>query len=122
MKIVAISGSQVPSNVANSLQTMKAVHALARLGHSVTLIVPASESNHSEDKWLELANFYGLQPTLIFPFGCSARKSIEARPALCMAAALRCNGTDEFSASCFGNARSALRARWPALVSLLPRL
>ena len=61
MKIVAISGSQVPSNVANSLQTMKAVHALAQLGHAVTLIVPANNSINHENKWLELANFYGLQ-------------------------------------------------------------
>jgi glycosyltransferase involved in cell wall biosynthesis len=70
MKIVAISGSQVPSNVANSLQTMKAVHALAQLGHAVTLIVPfqvapVPEKDHTqihgENRWLELATFYGLQ-------------------------------------------------------------
>jgi len=61
MKIIAISGSQVPSNVANSLQTMKAVHALAQLGHEVTLIVPFSEQNTSDNKWWELATFYGLQ-------------------------------------------------------------
>ena len=65
MKIVAISGSQVPSNVANSLQTMKAVHALAQLGHDVTLIVPftagaGSVPAHS-DQWNELASYYGLQ-------------------------------------------------------------
>jgi glycosyltransferase involved in cell wall biosynthesis len=61
MKIIAISGSQVPSNVANSLQTMKAVHALAQLGHEVTLIVPFSEQNTSDNRWWELATFYGLQ-------------------------------------------------------------
>jgi len=61
MKIVAISGSQVPSNAANSLQTMKAVHALAALGHVVTLIVPFSEQNRDESKWQELAHYYGLQ-------------------------------------------------------------
>jgi glycosyltransferase involved in cell wall biosynthesis len=59
MKIVAISGSQVPSNMANSLQAMKAIHALAQLGHDVTLIVPTSDQPHS--KWGELAAFYGLQ-------------------------------------------------------------
>ena len=59
MKIVAISGSQIPSNVANSLQAMKAIHALAQLGHDVTLIVPASDQSHSN--WNELAAFYGLQ-------------------------------------------------------------
>ncbi len=61
MNIVAISGSQVPSNVANSLQTMKAVHALAQLGHSVTLIVPFDEQNRGDNQWRELALFYGLQ-------------------------------------------------------------
>ena len=70
MKIVAISGSLVPSNVANSLQTMKAVHALAQLGHDVTLIVPFqvapvpendSRLGSGEDRWRELATFYGLQ-------------------------------------------------------------
>jgi glycosyltransferase involved in cell wall biosynthesis len=59
MKIIAISGSQIPSNVANSLQAMKAVHALAQLGHEVTLIVPASDQPHGN--WSELAAFYGLQ-------------------------------------------------------------
>jgi glycosyltransferase involved in cell wall biosynthesis len=59
MKIVAISGSQVPSSVANSLQTMKAVHALAQLGHEVTLIVPVSDPPHAN--WKELAQHYGLQ-------------------------------------------------------------
>ncbi len=61
MKIVAISGSQVPSNLANSLQTMKAVHALAQLGHAVTLIVPLSEQNSTDNNWQELSTFYGLQ-------------------------------------------------------------
>ena len=59
MKIVAISASQVPSNVANSLQAMKAIHALAQLGHEVTLIVPMNDQPQSS--WKELANFYGLE-------------------------------------------------------------
>jgi hypothetical protein len=41
MKIVAISASQIPSSVANSIQAMKAVHALAQLGHDVTLLAPS---------------------------------------------------------------------------------
>lgn len=66
MKIVAISGSQVPSSVANSLQAMKAVHALGQIGHDVTLIVPASDSHASPQaapgtSWRDLAAFYGLQ-------------------------------------------------------------
>jgi glycosyltransferase involved in cell wall biosynthesis len=59
MKIVAISASQVPSSAANSLQAMKAVHALAQIGHDVTLIVPVSDQPLAG--WDELASFYGLR-------------------------------------------------------------
>ena len=58
MKIAAISASQVPSTVANSIQAMKAVHALAQNGHDVTLIVLAGDKHPT---WPELANFYGLR-------------------------------------------------------------
>ena len=43
MKIVAIAGSQIPSDTANSLQVMKACNALVQLGHDLTLIVPEGE-------------------------------------------------------------------------------
>lgn len=58
MKIVAISASQVPSSAANSIQALKAVHALAQLGHDVTLIVPF---NGDRPGWDELASYYGLR-------------------------------------------------------------
>ncbi len=61
MKIVAISGSQVPSNAANSLQTMKAAHALTQIGHDVTLIVPFSGQSVGDNNWNDLAHYYGLQ-------------------------------------------------------------
>ncbi len=57
MKIIAISASQIPSSAANSIQAMKAVHALAQLGHDVTLIAPAN--GHPAD-WEKLSTFYGL--------------------------------------------------------------
>jgi glycosyltransferase involved in cell wall biosynthesis len=62
MKIVAISASQIPSDAANSIQAMKAVHALARLGHEVTLIVPAAaEAGEPAKKdWRSLSAYYGL--------------------------------------------------------------
>ncbi len=61
MKIVCISASRVPSNAANSLQTMKAVHALARLGHEVTLIVPVTDEPLPAGKeWESLSHYYGL--------------------------------------------------------------
>ena len=40
MNIVAIAGSTIPSDTANSIQVMKACSALAQLGHNLTLIVP----------------------------------------------------------------------------------
>jgi glycosyltransferase involved in cell wall biosynthesis len=57
MKIISISASFVPSNAANSIQVVKATHALAALGHQVSLLVPgnnpASQTN--------LQAHYGLQ-------------------------------------------------------------
>jgi glycosyltransferase involved in cell wall biosynthesis len=40
MKILAIAGSRVPSDTANSMQVMKACSALVQLGHDLTLLVP----------------------------------------------------------------------------------
>lgn len=57
MKIVCISASFVPSETANSIQMMKAVHALAQLGHDVTLIVPEGQKKSTTE---ELQSFYGL--------------------------------------------------------------
>lgn len=57
MKIVCISASFVPSETANSIQMMKAVHALAQLGHEVTLLVPENLKKTSNGDWL---SFYGL--------------------------------------------------------------
>ncbi|MBG0787052.1 MAG: glycosyltransferase, partial [Anaerolineaceae bacterium] len=57
MRIVCIAASFVPSNAANSIQVMKAAHALAELGHEVTLLVPGQESA----PWGALQDRYGLQ-------------------------------------------------------------
>jgi len=61
MKIIAISGSTIPSTTANSVQTMKAVHALAELGNEVELIVPLENSRSAEREWEHLAEHYGLK-------------------------------------------------------------
>jgi glycosyltransferase involved in cell wall biosynthesis len=61
MRIVAISASQVPANTANSLQAMKAVHALAQLGHDVHLIVPEKPDAQAEQTKVNLQAFYGLK-------------------------------------------------------------
>ncbi len=63
MKIVCTAPSMIPSDSANSIQAMKACHALAQLGHEVVLIVPgtAPEAASPEEKWVQLARQYGLE-------------------------------------------------------------
>jgi glycosyltransferase involved in cell wall biosynthesis len=56
MRIVCIAASFVPSNAANSIQVLKAAHALAELGHAVTLLVPGDEAS----PWEALRDHYGL--------------------------------------------------------------
>ena len=56
MKIVAIAGSTIPSDTANSLQVMKACQALAQTGHEVTLLVPGLKNPS-----IDLKGHYGLQ-------------------------------------------------------------
>jgi glycosyltransferase involved in cell wall biosynthesis len=57
MKIVCIAASFITSNTANSIQVMKATHALAELEHSVTLLVPGEDAAD----WDALRRLYGLQ-------------------------------------------------------------
>ena len=57
MNIVAIAGSTVPSDTANSIQVMKACSALVQLGHQLTLIVPGNRPSQIEN----LKSHYGLQ-------------------------------------------------------------
>lgn len=57
MKIVVISLATVPSDIANSIQTMKSSQALSQLGNDVTLLVSGSTSVAD---WPSLARQYGL--------------------------------------------------------------
>ncbi len=57
MRILCIAASFVPSNTANSIQVVKATHALAELGHEVTLLVPGNVDSAWEDVWAH----YGLR-------------------------------------------------------------
>ena len=59
MNIVAIAGSTIPSDTANSLQVMKACQALAQIGHDVTLLVP--EATNLKNTTINLRQHYGLQ-------------------------------------------------------------
>jgi glycosyltransferase involved in cell wall biosynthesis len=73
MNIVAIAGSTIPSDTANSIQVMKACSALTQLGYNLTLIVPenrksetlapgarAGVKNHKSEI-VNLKSHYGLQ-------------------------------------------------------------
>ena len=73
MKIVAIAGSTIPSDTANSMQVMKACQALVQLGHKLTLIVPDNPKSlainrksetlapHASAGVINLKSHYGLQ-------------------------------------------------------------
>ena len=63
MKVVSIFSSRVPSETANSIQAMKASHALAQLGHEVITITPGRgpQAATKEEKWEFLARQYGLK-------------------------------------------------------------
>jgi glycosyltransferase involved in cell wall biosynthesis len=56
MKIACITPSKIPSSTANSIQAVKAAHALASLGHSVRLYFPSDE----DVTWEELVDPYEL--------------------------------------------------------------
>ena len=57
MKIVCIAASFVPSNTANSIQVIKASHALSVVGNDVTLLVPGKR----DVSWEDLESHYGLR-------------------------------------------------------------
>lgn len=57
MKIVAIAGSTIPSDTANSIQVMKACNALVQIGHELTLLVPGPQKPET----IDLKSHYGLQ-------------------------------------------------------------
>ena len=57
MKIACISPSRVPAQTANSIQMMKACHALQSLGHEVRLWIPGDGVKN----WQQMASLYGLE-------------------------------------------------------------
>jgi len=56
MKIACITPSVIPSNTANSIQAVKASHALASLGHEVRVFFPGD----SQVVWDDLVDLYEL--------------------------------------------------------------
>jgi glycosyltransferase involved in cell wall biosynthesis len=92
MKILAIAGSRIPSDTANSIQVMKACSAIAGLGHDLTLIVPGDGGRGTGDgsSWESLAIHYGLSHSFkiewlisssrrLFTFN-SVRRALEHKP------------------------------------------
>jgi glycosyltransferase involved in cell wall biosynthesis len=69
MNIVAIAGATIPSDTANSLQTMKACQALVQLGHQVTLLVPGSQNTS-----VDLRAHYGLQTDVLVEWLASSSR------------------------------------------------
>lgn len=63
MRICSIFPSRVPSETANSIQAMKASHALAQLGHEVITISPGSGplADSEDEKWMIISRQYGLK-------------------------------------------------------------
>ncbi len=59
MKVTCITTSRIPSDTANSIQVMKTCQALARLKHTVRLLVPCYRQTQVV-AWQELAERYGL--------------------------------------------------------------
>ena len=73
MKIIAIAGSQIPSDTANSLQVMKACNALVGLGHDLTLIVPEFDLRPST---FDLRQHYGLQTDFPIEYLASSNRRL----------------------------------------------
>ncbi|HEY5730824.1 MAG TPA: glycosyltransferase [Anaerolineales bacterium] len=79
MRIVAIAGSQIPSDTANSIQVMKVCNALVQLGHDLTLIVPG-ERQYSSGTMLQIANRKSEIVDLKFHYGLRTEFHIEWLP------------------------------------------
>ena len=56
MNIVAIAGSTIPSDTANSIQVMKACNALVQIGHNVTLLVPENRESEIVNRQSSIVN------------------------------------------------------------------
>lgn len=57
MKICYLSGSTIPSSLANSIQVMRMCSAFARVGHEVTLVAAPGDAEGAGDDWAE----YGVE-------------------------------------------------------------
>ena len=78
MKIVSIAASFIPSNTANSIQVVKASHALAQLGHDVTLIVPGE----TRMEWDQLQEHYGLKTAFNISWSWITLPELSLRPTI----------------------------------------
>jgi glycosyltransferase involved in cell wall biosynthesis len=74
MNIVAIAGSTIPSDTANSIQVMKACDALVQLGHNLTLLVPGNRPPFT----VPLQSHYGIQTDFPLEWLSSASRRLFA--------------------------------------------
>ena len=92
MNIVAIAGSTIPSDTANSIQVMKACNALVQLGHNLTLIVPDNRQSQIVNRKSEIVNLqshYGLQQDFPIEWLTSASRRMFTWQAVQRARALK---------------------------------
>ena len=94
MNIVAIAGSTIPSDTANSIQVMKACSALVQLGHNLTLIVPDNRQSqtlapHTSGDVVNLQSHYGLQQDFPIEWLTSASRRMFTWQAVQRARALK---------------------------------
>jgi len=94
MRIVAIAGSQIPSDTANSLQVMKACNALVQLGHDLILIVPdfdlrPSTLQQAQGGAFDLKQHYGLQTDFPIEYLASSNRRLFTWQAVQRARALK---------------------------------
>ncbi len=88
MNIVAIAGSTIPSDTANSIQVMKACNALVQLGHNLTLIVPGNaDTRHPSPATLR--THYGLQQDFPIEWLASSNRRLFTWQAVQRARALK---------------------------------
>lgn len=94
MNIIAIAGSTIPSDTANSIQVMKACSALVQLGHDLTLIVhqpPIANYQVPPDQLPTIQQLYGISASFpiewltgsrrLFPFR-AVRRALKLKPDL----------------------------------------
>ncbi|MEP7136429.1 MAG: glycosyltransferase family 4 protein [Chloroflexota bacterium] len=89
MNIVAIAGSTIPSDTANSIQVMKACAALVQLGHNLTLIVPSDPHVTRHTSHVNLKVHYGIEQDFSIEYLAASNRRLFTWQAVQRARALK---------------------------------